>query len=53
MGNIYFEHMSLQKYTRVARTQDEVEVKSMTDLVLVKKDMLCYVQHVRVVRGMG
>ena len=25
----------------------------MVDLVLVKKDMLCYVQDVRAVRGMG
>ena len=29
---------------------NEVEVKSMIDLVLVKKDVLCYVQDVR---GMG
>ena len=34
----------------MARDQDGVEVKSMTDLVLVKKDML---QDVRAVRGMG
>ena len=33
--------------------QDGVEVKSMIDLVLVKKDMLHYVQDVRAVRGMG
>ena len=33
--------------------QDQVEVKSMIDLVLVKKDKLYYVQDVRVVRGMG
>ena len=30
-----------------------VEIKSMIDLVLVKRDMLCYVQDARVVRGMG
>ena len=30
-----------------------VEIKSMIDLVLVKKDMLHYVQGVRVMRGMG
>ena len=49
----YFEHSSLHKYTRVARVHDIVEVKSMKDLVLVKKDMLHYVQDVRAVRGMG
>ena len=38
------------KYTRVARGQDGVEVKSMTDLV---KDMLHFVQDVRAVRKMG
>ena len=53
VGNMYFKHMSLHKYTRVARGQDGVEVKSMIDLVLVKRDMLRYVQDVRVVRGMG
>ena len=53
MGNTYFEHKSLLKYTRVARTQDRVEVKSMIDLVLVKKDMLSYVQDMRAVRGVG
>ena len=31
MGNKYFEHKSLHKYTRVARSQDGVEVKSMID----------------------
>ena len=30
-----------------------MQVKSITDLVLVKKDMLRYVQDVRAVRGMG
>ena len=34
------ERKSLHKYTRVARGQDGVEVKSMIDLVLVKRDML-------------
>ena len=45
-GNTYFKHKSLHKYTRVARGQDGVEVKSMVDLLLVKKE-------VRVGRGMG
>ena len=51
-GNIYFVHRSLHKYTRAAKGQDRVEVKSMIDLVLVKKDMLHYVQDVRAMRGM-
>ena len=33
--------------TRVARGRDGVEIKSMMDLVLVKRDMLRYVQDVR------
>ena len=49
----YFKQMSLQKYTRVARGHDGVEVKSITDLVLVKTYILRYVQDVRTVRGMG
>ena len=36
----------------MARGQDGVEVKNMIDLVLVKKDMLGYVQDVRAVSGM-
>ena len=41
------------KYTRVARGKDGVEIKSMIDLVLVKRDMLRYMEHVRAVREMG
>ena len=41
------------KYTRVARGQYGVEVMSMLNLVLVKKDMLRYVQDVRAVRRLG
>ena len=48
MGNTYFEHKNFYKYTRVAKGQDGVEIKSMIDLVLVKKDMLRFVQDVRV-----
>ena len=33
--------------------QDGVDVKSMIGLVLVKRDVLRYVQDLRVVRGMG
>ena len=43
----------MYKYTRVARGQDGVEVKSMINLILVRKDMHCSVEYVRVVRGMG
>ena len=50
MGNIYFECKNLHKYTRVAGGQDELEVKSMIELVLVKKYMLRFVQDVRAVR---
>ena len=53
VGNTYFKHSSLHKYTRVARGRDGVELKSMIDLVLVKRNMLQYVQYVRAVRGMG
>ena len=53
VGNTYMEHKSFHKYTRVARGQDGVEVKSMLDLVLVKKDILLYVQDVREVKGMA
>ena len=53
VGNIYFEHNNLYKYTRMARGKDGVEVKSMIDLMLVKKDMLRFVQNVRAVRGLG
>ena len=52
MGNTYLENESLQKYTSVAKGQDEVKVMNIIDLVLVKKDILRYVQDVRAVRGM-
>ena len=48
----YFEHKSWHKYTRVARDQDGVEVKSMVDMLLAKKTMLHFVQDVWAVRGM-
>ena len=53
VGNIYFNHRSLHKYKRVAMGQDGVEVKSIIDLMLVKEDMLRYMQDVRTVGGMG
>ena len=37
----------------MARGQDGVEVKSMIELVLVKRDIMQYVQDVRTVGGMG
>ena len=36
-------HRFIHKYTRVARGRDGVEVKSGTDFVLLKRDMLKYV----------
>ena len=53
VANTYVKLRSLHKYTRLARGQDGVEVKSMVDLVLVKRDILRNVQDVRAVRGMG
>ena len=53
VGNTYFEVKNLHKYTRVTRGKVGVEVRSIIDLVLVKKDMLRFVQDVRVGRGMG
>ena len=52
VGYTYFSLKNLHRYTRVARGQDGVEVKSMIDLVMVKKDMLYYLQNVREVKGM-
>ena len=53
VSNTYFEQRSLHKFTRVARGQDRVELKSIIGLMLVKKAMLHYAQDMRVVRGMG
>ena len=53
MGNTYFKHRSLHQYTRVARGRGGVEIKSIIDLVLAKRDMLRYVQDVRAVRAVG
>ena len=41
----------MHKYAVVARGQDGLEVRSGIDLILVKKDMLRYVQNVRAGRG--
>ena len=43
MGIMYFEDRSLHKYTKVAGDKDELEVKSMIDMGLVRKEMLRYV----------
>ena len=40
VDNTYFEHMSFHKYTGVERGQDGMEVNTMKDLALVKKNML-------------
>ena len=52
LGNTHSNHKSFYEYTRGARNHDGVEVMSMIDLVLVKKDMLHYVHDVRALRGM-
>ena len=52
VGNTYFKYRRLLKFTRMARGRVGMEIKSMIDLVLVKRDMLRYVQDVRVVRKM-
>ena len=46
VGILCFEHKSLLKYTRVPRGQDRAKIKSIIDMMLVKKD-------VRAVRGIG
>ena len=43
----YFKHRSVHNYITVAGGRDGVEIKSMIDLVMVKRDMLRYVQDVR------
>ena len=49
----YFKYRSGYKYTKVAKVRGGVKIKSMIDLVLVKRDMLRYVQDVRAVRRIG
>ena len=44
--------MNLYKYTRMAKVQVGVEIVSVIDLVLVKKDVLHSAQDVRAVRRM-
>ena len=51
--NTFFDHKSVHKYTRVGTGRDGTEVKSLIDVVLVKKEMLKYVMDVKSVRGMG
>ena len=53
VGNTFFDHKSVHKYTRVGTDRNGNEVKSLIDLVLVKKEMLKYVMDVKAVRGMG
>ena len=43
----HFKHRSVHKYTRVAESRGGVEIKGMIDLVLIKRDMLRYVQGER------
>ena len=49
MRRTYFEHKNFHKYTK---DQDGVELKNIIDLVL-KKDMLHFVQYVKAVKGIG
>jgi hypothetical protein len=51
--NTFFSHKNVHKYTRVGVDRDGNEVKSMIDLVLVKKEMLRYVLDVKSIRGLG
>ena len=51
-GNKYFEKKSVHKYTRAVRGQKGIEVKNMTDQMLVKKNILRYMQDLRAVKGM-
>ena len=37
----------------MARGQDLVDVKSIIDLVLVKRDMMRFLQDVKIVKGIG
>ena len=53
MSNTHFEPKNLQKYPRMARSQGEVEVINIVDLVVRKKDMLYYVLGAGVVREIG
>ena len=50
VGNTYFNHNSLHKYVRVARGQERMGVMSTIDLVLIKRDIVHYVQDVRIDR---
>ena len=52
IGNTYFEHKNIHKYTRIGKARDR-EVRSMIDLILVKRDMLKYLCDVKVVRGLS
>ena len=45
--NTYLKHRSVHNYTRVAEGRKGGENKSMIDLVLVKRDMLRYVDTCR------
>ena len=47
------KHRSLHKYAIVAMDRDDVKIKRMIDMVLVKRDMMRYMKDVRAVRGMG
>ena len=51
VGNTYFKHKSLHKYTRVTRGQDRMEVNGMKEPLLGKKDVWRLVHSERNVTG--
>ena len=50
MGYTFSKHMYICKYARETRYLDKTEFKSMTDLLLAKRDMLKYVYYVKTMR---
>ena len=51
--NKYFNYKNVHTYTRMVRGRGGMEVMSMIDLVLVKRDTLKHVHNVKTVEGMG
>ena len=51
MSNTYFKRKYIRKYTRVIGGRNEIEVKGMTDLILLK-NYLKYIYDVKTVRAL-
>ena len=49
-GNNHFKHNNINKYRRMTRGQDGIELMSVIDLMLVKRGMLKHMQDVKTVR---